>query len=332
MVLLQAVVIGWIALIVTPGQLFYFDVTPKVAILLLGTAALLVWPRGRDGVGAPRLFALLAVATLISLAASTALSSNPALSLFGTNWRRFGAITQAAVLIFAWLAARHVAGSADRARTLLRGIAASGAVAAIYGIVQYFGWDPLLPAAGYHIGEGIWTIVRPPGTLGYASYFATWLLAVLFLSLALAEWETDVRMRYSAYAVAALAAVAMLLTGTRAALLGLAAGVAVWLWRRGFRIPSRVADPAMAVLVASVAFYYSPPGGQLRSRTRWFVEDPLGGARIQLWRDSFSMALHKLLFGYGPEVFSRTVPALRIEGAGPCLSRLPPRIAAQHVP
>src|SRR5258708_9588330 len=40
------------------------------------------------------------------------------------------------------------------------------------GIAQYFGLDPILPVAGYHIGEGIWTIVRPPSTLGYVSYFA----------------------------------------------------------------------------------------------------------------------------------------------------------------
>ena len=63
------------------------------------------------------------------------------------------------------------------------------ALTALYGIAQYFGWDPILPAAAYHIGEGIWTIVRPPGTLGYVSYFATWLLFVVFLSLALAALE-----------------------------------------------------------------------------------------------------------------------------------------------
>ena len=59
------------------------------------------------------------------------------------------------------------------------------ALTALYGIAQYFGWDPVLPAAAYHVGEGVWTIVRPPSTLGYVSYFATWLLFVIFLSLAM---------------------------------------------------------------------------------------------------------------------------------------------------
>ena len=109
----------------------------------------------------------------------------------------------------------------------------SGALTALFGIAQYhFGWDPILPKTAYHIGEGIWTIVRPPGTLGYVSYFATWLLAVVFLSLALAGWETSVhRARTACYAASALAAVAIMLTGTRAAMLALAARdgrMAVW--------------------------------------------------------------------------------------------------------
>ena len=54
-----------------------------------------------------------------------------------------------------------------------------------YTIAQYFGWDPILSAAAYRIGEGIWTIVRPPGTFGYVSYFATWLLMAGFLCLSL---------------------------------------------------------------------------------------------------------------------------------------------------
>ena len=182
MALMQAVVIGLIALIITPGYLFYFDVTPKLAVLLLGAASTMFLARGvgrRTGA-----ISGLMILSLLSLAVSTALSSNAALSLFGTSWRRYGAVAQAAVLIFAWLAAGQ---SADGARTILRGMAVAGLVGGAYGIAQYLGWDPLLPAAAYHTGEGFWTIVRPPGTLGYASYFATWLLFVIFLSLALAN-------------------------------------------------------------------------------------------------------------------------------------------------
>ncbi len=303
----QAAVIGLIALIVAPGLFFYFDVTPKIAVLLLGTAVALLWPRGAGAFAGPRSFAWLSAASLISLAISTELSSNRALSLFGTNWRRYGLITQAVVLIFTWLVAQNVAGKPERARAILRAVALSGAITAIFGIAQYFGVDPILPKAAYHVGEGIWTIVRPPGTLGYASYFATWLLAVVFLSLALAGWETSVRVRIGCYAASALAAVAIVLTGTRAAMLALAAGMVVWLFGRGFRIPRRALTVAAALLIAAVAFYYSPPGWQLRSRSRWFAEDPWGGARVRLWQDSLAMGLRRPL-GYGPEVFTAVFP------------------------
>ena len=307
MALFQAAIIGLIALIVAPGLFFYFDVTPKIAILLLGTAVALLWPRRNRPFAGPRSFAWLSAASLMSLAISTELSSNRALSLFGTNWRRYGLITQAVVLIFTWLVAQNVAGKPERARAILRGVALSGALTAIFGIAQYFGWDPVLPKAAYHVGEGIWTIVRPPGTLGYASYFATWLLAVVFLSLALAGWETSARVRTACYAASALAAVAIVLTGTRAAMLALAAGMVVWLFGRGFRIPRRALAVAAVLLVAAVAFYYSPPGWQLRSRSRWFAEDPWGGARVRLWQDSLSMGLRRPL-GYGPEVFTASFP------------------------
>ena len=302
MALLQAVVIALVALIITPGFLFYFDVTPKLLVLLLGTAVLL---RLKP---APRVFSILLLLTGVSLLISTALSRDPALSAFGTSWRRFGLVTQAALLLLAWAVAGNAAGRPDRVRTILRGMSLAGALTAMYGIAQYLGWDPLLPAAAYHIGEGIWTIVRPPGTMGYVSYFATWLLLAAFLSMALFSLEESVGWRRFALVSAGLTVAAMALTGTRAAFLGLAAGVAVWLYRTGWRLTQRMVAVVALAAMASAAFYFSAPGRQLRSRTRWFVEDPWGGARLALWRDSLRMAAARLPFGYGPEVFTATFP------------------------
>ena len=292
MALVQAVAIGLIALLITPGFFFYFDITPKLILVLLLCAA--------SGAGSrPALrsaFSVVVLASLLSLALSTVLSPTPAISAFGTNWRRFGAVPQAAILLSAWYLSAH----AHHVIPMLRIIAIAGALTAVYGIAQFFGVDPILPAAAYHIGEGIWTIVRPPSTLGYVSYFATWLLFVIFLSLAIPGriWKL----------VAALAAAAMLFTGTRAAMLGFAAGLAVWLFWRGWRVSWRVIAAAVAVLAAGAIFYYSTPGWQLRSRTRWFVEDPWGGPRPLLWRDSLRMAAHRLPAGFGPETFTAEFP------------------------
>jgi O-antigen ligase len=282
---IQAAVIGLTALILTPGALFYFDVTSKLAVLLIGAAVLCLAPaRTID----PKFTALLGL-SLASAALSTALSSNAALSLYGSTWRRYGLIAHAAVLVVAW----SIHQAPDR-MAVARWVSAAGALSAVYGTAQYFGFDPILPAAAYHVGEGIWTIVRPPGTLGYVSYFATWLLVCGFLGL---SWRGR-----AGWAIAALCWTAMLLTGTRAAILGLAAGWAVWLYRSGFRVPRR-AIVAAGLVAAGAAFYWSPAGWNLRSRARWYREDPWGGARPLLWRDSARMAARHPAAGHGPETF-----------------------------
>ncbi len=310
----QAAALALIALIISPGLLFYFDVTPKVFVLLGASAvclAALPWtPLGR----AARRFGLLAGLTLLSLAVSTAFSTNPALSLFGTNWRRFGAASQTAVLVLAWSVAAYSAGRKDRARTVLRAIAGATAAMAVYGILQYAGFDPLLPAAAYHVGEGIWTIVRPPGTLGYVSYFATWLAGSGFLCLALADLETRTLPRRLALVCAALALLAMALTGTRAAFLGVAAGAVYAIARGRIRFSRRSGAVVLLVTIAAAGFLFSPLGWQLRSRARWFREDAWGGARPALWRDSLRMGLRRLPAGYGAEVFTAEFPHFESPG------------------
>jgi O-antigen ligase len=309
MAFFQALVIGLIALILVPGLSFYYDVTPKVVLLLAGTAGLLIGAaRARDLGRGPRLFGFLLMLNAGSLALSTAFSKNPALSLYGSTWRCLGALVWCAVMLFAWLVAWQCAGRPDRARVVLRGVALSAIPSAAYGIAQYFGWDPLISPGTYRIGEGVWTIVRPPGTLGYASYFATWMSMSVFLCLALAKMETDRVWRGVAQTAAALSLAAMLLTGTRAAVLGVLAGGAVWLWWSGFRVKGRTVAAVMVVLACGAGFYYSAPGRLLRSRSRWFSEDPWGGARPLLWRDSLLMGARRPVAGYGPEVFLAEFP------------------------
>jgi tetratricopeptide (TPR) repeat protein len=240
-------------------------------------------------------------------------------------------VIQVSLLLFAWLMAVHTAGRRDRIQVILRAIAVASGISAVYGIAQYFGWDPFLPTAAYHVGEGVWTIVRPPGTFGYVSYFATWLLCASFLNIALAYMEESSVWRSIAIGSAALGVTAMFLTGTRAAILGLVAGA---LWGRlvtcrrlaigaatragdsapiagGRKIANLRRWPIFAALIlcAGVAFYYSPPGLQLRSRARWFAEDPWGGNRLNLRRDSLLMGLARIPLGYGPEVFTATFPS-----------------------
>ncbi|HEY7392875.1 MAG TPA: O-antigen ligase family protein [Bryobacteraceae bacterium] len=311
MALLQAALLALVMLILAPGYFFYFDITPKTVLLFAGVGLILLVDgvrRNRLRYRPPAIFSALVLLQVVSLAISTIVSKRPGLSLFGSNWRSFGTVPQTAIVLFAWLAARTCAGRPERIRTILRGVTLAGILSAAYGILQYAGWDPLLPPAGYHVGEGIWTIVRPPSTLGYASYFATWLLFAAFLALAQYSMENTRVWRCIAACGTGLTTAAMLVTGTRAAILALVAGAIAWASLKGLQVTRRKA--ALAGLAAAMAavFFFSPPGLQLRSRVRWFVEDPWGGARPDLWRDSLRMASHKPAAGYGPETFTAEFP------------------------
>src|SRR5258708_4736566 len=112
-----------------------------------------------------------------------------ALVIMCGNWSLFGLVSQRAVHIITLFAVAWLAADRKNILTLLRAACASGALASMYGISQYFGWDPLLPATAYQAGEGTFTIVRPPGTLGHADYFAAWLVVVGFFSIALPRLE-----------------------------------------------------------------------------------------------------------------------------------------------
>ncbi len=299
-------------LILLPGALFYFDVTPKAAVIIAGTALALLLASTRHAARKSRpkpcLFALLC-AQAVSLAISTALSSDPALSLTGGNWRRFGLLTQLALLIIAWLLAADLAADPGvRVRALLRSVAACGAVAALYGIAQYFGWDPLLPSASYQAGEGVWAIVRPPGTMGHAAYFAVYLLHAVFAGTALMIAEKRRAWKLVGAAACTLGSAAIVLSGTRAAVLGLAAGgILLWSWFRP-RISRRAIAAGLATAAALALFYLAPAGQKLRSRVRWSVEDRLGGARLLLWRDTLRMSATQWPYGTGLEMFSSRFP------------------------
>jgi len=295
-----------------PHVLFYYDVTPKIAILFLGAALLFLLtafhldslqafcgtPHGRAFSGAVLFFAAL---TAVSALAST----HPSLAWSGSNWRRLGGLAQAVCLASAVIVASSTRGDKDRILPLFRAICAAGILAAVYGIFQYFGWDPLLTAASYEAGEGPFRIVRPPSTLGHSDYFAAFLLWPVFLGLAVTRMSNS--SRWLGLTSAVTGALAILLSGSRGALLGLLIGAMAYGWSARPRL--RVWGAAAAfVVIAFGAFYLSPSGERLRARAHWIGEDPAGGARLLLWRDSLRMAVTRPWTGFGPDNFVAEFP------------------------
>jgi O-antigen ligase len=300
-------VVALVPLLITPGLLFYFDITPKIVVLLAGVSVMLLFCNNNVNNirtllrAAPgRWFAALLGAEWLSAVVSTVFSTQPQLSSNGSNWRRYGLVSETALLVFTLLSTAWLAADRRRIRRLLRLIAAGGAAAALYGISQYFGWDPLLPARSYLIGEGTLAIVRPPGPLGHADYFANWLLFVTFAGLVLES--------RSARVVSILAASAILLSGTRAALLGLLVGGVVFFALRRPRIGKREVALGLVSVACLGGFFVSAAGTKLRARLHWSLEDARGGARLLLWRDSLRMARDRTLIGFGPETFTASFP------------------------
>ncbi len=316
-----AAVLALTPLLILPGCFFYYDVTPKIAVVLIGTAIALVLSLRGSALGQARRlwfdpigrrFCLLTAAQFICLLVSAFFSRDPALSWNGGNWRRLGLVSQSAVVALAFL----IAASRSRIglRILLRTITVAGAAAALYGILQYFGMDPILPSSDYQVGEGVLAIVRPPSTLGHADYFAGYLLYVVFGGAALVATESRTSWKALGITTAIAGSSAIILSGTRGALLGLVVGVvSLWIWKRP-RLRPRHAIVALALCTMGLLFYSSPAGLKLRARKQWVLEDLRGGARLWLWRDSLRMASHHLIIGFGPETFGAEFPRYQSVG------------------
>jgi O-antigen ligase len=309
------IVLVTVPLIITPGLLAYFDITPKLAVLYLGLSLLLLFharnlanARALVATRACRLFVGLMLVAWLSAALSTALAGDRTLAVFGSNWRRLGLISYTAILLFAFLTAAWAAAERRNLILLLRAIAIAGMLAGGYGIAQYFRFDPLLPVSSYLAGQGPSTIVRPPGTLGHADYFAAWLTMVVFASLALARIDENAWARRAGVTAAVVGMVAIVLSGTRGALLGTAAGCGYLLFRIRPVPTRRSIALAAGIACLCIAFVLSPSGMLLRSRFRWSIADLKGGARLILWRDSARLGLERPLFGFGPDTFVAEFP------------------------
>lgn len=302
-----------IPLALAPGLFFYYDVTPKAGALLTAAAILLLWTAWKPKTSLSfmtsrfgRRNAALTGAFILFTVVAAANSPSVSLAWNGSNWRRWGAVEQIATVVCALLVAALAQSAPSNRLVILRALCSAGVAAATYGILQYFGYDPLLQAATYVVGEGAYQIVRPPGPLGHSDYFAAFLLWPIFAGTAL--WRVDRRSGRGLGGAAVLTGVvALVLSGSRGAFLGLLTGSAilVWQWRPRIRL---VAASLAIVATMAAAFYVSPAGARLRARAFWISEDPNGGARLLLWQDTLRMSTSRLWAGFGPDTFVAEFP------------------------
>ncbi len=322
-----------VAILILPGWSFSWDVIPKVVVVLLGAAAALVKlgqavpparkvgqavssagkvghailsPAGKVGQAvspAPKVsaFSYIVYIQILTTILAALFSTHPQLSWLGGSWRRSGVIAEAAVLLLG------LAFVAVPREPVLRITVIGALPVALYGILQYFGVDPLIDPALYHVGEGAFQIVRPPSTLGHADYFGTFLLFAIFAAGALALSESSRAWKTAGLAISGISSLALVLSGTRAALLGLLVGT-LFIAIRGRKANWRFAAATVGFVAILAVLYISPAGAKLRARVHWSTEDRFGGARPLLWLDSLRMSREHLLVGFGPETFAREFP------------------------
>ncbi|HWF08430.1 MAG TPA: O-antigen ligase family protein [Bryobacteraceae bacterium] len=314
MAILLTALVFLLPLLITPGLQFHYDVTPKVIVLWLGVAGCAIFPQQMSQAiaslwsrPAGRWLCWLAAAQIACYALASAFSTRPWFSLLGSNWRRMGLVTVAALCLFTVLAAGEAARRPEFILKMLRATTVAVMLASVYGILQYFDIDALQAAAAYHAEAGNSTIVRPPGTLGHADYFGWWLAMGMFFALAVARRQTGL-WRWLGSVACVLAGTAIVLSGTRSAILAVAAGFASLAWFASFHPRRSHWIAGLAAAAIFVAFYISPAGLRLRARVRWSSDEPVGGARPLLWRDALRMTAARPWIGFGPETFAAEFP------------------------
>jgi hypothetical protein len=302
-------------LAILPGWCVAYEVTPKLVVLAIANAVLVLsapeWLPGlrqlwRDTLG--RLFCILLAALAASLTLSTIFSVHPGLSLAGTSWGRCGALTQISILLVSAAAGGYICQHPQHLHRLLAGWLVAGSIASVYAVFQYFGHDPFVDSSLYTVTYAVGPAVRPPATFGHTMYLAAFLCPVIFIAAAWATGAGRRVTRLALFAAVILALFAMVLSGARSALLGLPLGMVAAFAVHRPRIGKqafRWLAVAVVLLAAAVTLVWSSHrGGSLHHRVTQWSADALGGPRLLAWKDSWALVRESPILGHGPETFA----------------------------
>jgi O-antigen ligase len=259
---------------------------------------------------------------LVANIAAAAFAADPVLALYGVHARMLGLGT-----IADWLVLYFAVALLVRTRTEAHAVIASAVAASLvvlsYELVQLLGLDPL--------SWNMDVVARPISTIGQptslAQYLTTLAIGVVGLSLLLKEIPGGVRVLLFAVAFLLLGGAAA--TGTRSAVLGIAAGGAVLVLATWLRYPSgraRVIGLA-GVVLASVglaallllsplatrfAAVVGPQPGDAEDDLLARLE-PATETRAALYEIAAAMVRERPILGYGPDNFVVGVPRFRTE-------------------
>jgi O-antigen ligase len=257
----------------------------------------------RRRVEAPRFFwALVAYAAMTLLAAG--FSRNPAASLADSRQ----------LMLFMLVPIVYDLARGERARTVLSVVLTIGAASALIGIVQFgiLNYD--------NLGR------RVQGTLSHWMTYSGTLMLVIGAATARLLYES--RDRGWALAIMPALVVGLMLTFTRTAMVGVAAGVAVLFLMKDFRL--LVVLPLAALVLVAIA----PTAVANRVYSIADLQDVTTRDRMAMLQAGVEMIAEHPLTGVGPDQVSTVYPAYRVPWAvnetNPHLHNVPMQIAAER--
>lgn len=293
--------------------------------------AVLAWP--------PALAGLAVVAAWV---AAWILSEAPEVSSLGA-YQRWAGVRMQVAYVALFLAAAVAFTTRSQVRRLAAATALAALVVSLYAVSQRLGWDPF----GWNWGElGNWQVTssqreRPFSFFGNPNFLAAYLTLSFFLTLgavlqAVDDWRRLAGGRASAprlptslsfwllSGALALQFVVLVLSRTRSAWVGTAAGLAAFglllayqrgglrrlfangRWRRW--LAGSLA--AVALLGAGLwALFATLPADRLLGGVLTFVRVGAGTAsvRLLLWEAAWLLTLERPLFGFGPDTLGSTL-------------------------
>lgn len=292
----------FLPLIYTPGVLYpyqYGKVLLFEAIIGLAFAAALFLKKDFAVRKSPIFWALL-IFLAVRLITGFA-GDNPEKSFWGDHIRMTGTVLFL-FLFFFFLLVRKLFGEKEGERKLLKIVCVSGALGALLGLVQHF------TNIGRRVlgGSDEWLF----GSFGNPSYFAGYLVLIIFFTALLIARESVNKKRIIWGAIVLAEVIMLFATSARGAIVGLLLGVAVFglvLIILSGRPMLRAAGTAGVILpvvflVSSLLIYFGPgresaPGRVLGSLLRAGTAE----TRLINWRIALDGWRAKPIFGWGPE-------------------------------
>jgi O-antigen ligase/Tfp pilus assembly protein PilF len=283
------------------GKNFLFRVVVEVIFalwLLLALADKKYWPEI-----SPLLYAV--SATVLVLVLSTVFGANPYRSFWSNYERMEGLVSHLHLFAYFLVLGGSLKGEEVR-RWFLYALAASGALMAVYGWFQFFGWMQISMQSG----------PRADGSFGNAAYMAVFMLFNVFLLAYIALSEKRAWLKAIFGALIVLEIPVIFFTATRGAILGLVGGAVIFSALFGIfgktRNVRRIVLGLVGILALLATLFFATKGMEFakqnyilsRFQDLSFKERTVE-SRLTIWKMSYEGFKERPILGWGIENYNQ---------------------------